>query len=105
VLLKGGHLKGEEVVDVLAEAGLAPQRFASARIASRNLHGTGCTLSSAIAAFLALGQTLADAVPLARAYVLGAMTAGAGVQVGAGHGPLNHGFAPVPTHRLPATAG
>ncbi|MEP6720229.1 MAG: bifunctional hydroxymethylpyrimidine kinase/phosphomethylpyrimidine kinase [Variovorax sp.] len=105
VLLKGGHLKGEEVVDVLAEAGLAPQRFASARIASRNLHGTGCTLSSAIAAFLALGHTLADAVPLARAYVLGAMTAGADVQVGAGHGPLNHGFAPVPTYRLPATTG
>jgi len=105
VLLKGGHLNGEEVVDVLAEAGLAPQRFASARIASRNLHGTGCTLSSAIAAFLALGHTLAEAVPLARAYVLRAMTAGADVQVGAGHGPLNHGFAPVPTHRLPATRG
>jgi len=104
VLLKGGHLKGEEVVDVLAEAGSAPRRFASARIASRNLHGTGCTLSSAIAAFLATGHALPDAVQRARAYVLGAMTAGADVQVGAGHGPLNHGFAPVPTLRLPMKA-
>jgi hydroxymethylpyrimidine/phosphomethylpyrimidine kinase len=105
VLLKGGHLKGEEIVDVLAEAGKAPQHFGSARIASRNLHGTGCTLSSAIAAHLALGHALAEAVPLARAYVLGAMTSGADVKVGAGHGPLNHGFAPVPMHRLPATPG
>lgn len=104
VLLKGGHLKGEEVVDVLAEAGSAPRRFASARIASRNLHGTGCALSSAIAAFLATGHALPDAVQRARAYVLGAMTAGAEVQVGGGHGPLNHGFAPVPTLRLPTTA-
>ncbi|CAN5287750.1 bifunctional hydroxymethylpyrimidine kinase/phosphomethylpyrimidine kinase [soil metagenome] len=100
VLLKGGHLQGEEVVDVLAEAGRPPQRFGSARIASRNLHGTGCTLSSAIAAFLALGHTLPDAVQQARGYLPGAMRAGADVQVGTGHGPLNHGFAPVATHRL-----
>ncbi len=101
VLLKGGHLQGEEVVDVLAETGRPPQRFGSARIASRNLHGTGCTLSSAIAAFLALGRTLPEAVQQARGYLLGAMRAGADVQVGTGHGPLNHGFAPVATHRLP----
>ncbi|MET0544171.1 MAG: bifunctional hydroxymethylpyrimidine kinase/phosphomethylpyrimidine kinase [Variovorax sp.] len=103
VLVKGGHLKGEEVVDVLAEAGAPPRRFASTRIASRNLHGTGCTLSSAIAAHLALGHALPEAVQLARAFVLGAMSAGAGVRVGGGHGPLNHGFAPVPMHRLPTT--
>ena len=59
VLLKGGHLPGEQVVDVLAQAGGARQRLRSARIASRNLHGTGCTLSSAIAAHLALGHALA----------------------------------------------
>jgi hydroxymethylpyrimidine/phosphomethylpyrimidine kinase len=81
-----------------------PLRLASARIASRNLHGTGCTLSSAIAAHLALGAPLAQAVTQARAYVIGAMEAGAQVQVGHGHGPLNHGFAPVPTRRLPPTA-
>ncbi len=105
VLLKGGHLPGNTVIDVLAQAGGERHRLSSARIASRNLHGTGCTLSSAIAAHLALGHALPEAVALARAYVIGAMTAGAGVQVGRGHGPLNHGFAPVPTHCLPATAG
>ncbi len=101
VLIKGGHLSGEEVVDVLGLKGDARHRYASARIASRNLHGTGCTLSSAIAAQLALGHALPDAVGLARRYVLGAIAAGAEVRTGGGHGPLNHGFAPVPMHRLP----
>lgn len=105
VLLKGGHLPGDEVVDVLLERNGARKRLASQRIASRNLHGTGCTLSSAIAAHLALGLALPDAVERARTYILGAMSAGASVLVGAGHGPLNHGFAPVPTHRLPLQAG
>ena len=76
-------------------------RYASARCASINLHGTGCTLSSAIAAHLALGHALPEAVGLARHYVLGAIAAGADLQTGSGHGPLNHGFAPVPMHRLP----
>ncbi|MNU51700.1 Hydroxymethylpyrimidine/phosphomethylpyrimidine kinase [compost metagenome] len=105
VLLKGGHLPGDEVVDVLLERSGARKRLASQRIASRNLHGTGCTLSSAIAAHLALGLALPEAVERARTYILGAMSAGADVLVGAGHGPLNHGFAPVPTHRLPLSAG
>jgi hydroxymethylpyrimidine/phosphomethylpyrimidine kinase len=103
VLLKGGHLPGDEVIDVLAQAGGERLRLASARIVSRNLHGTGCTLSSAIAAHLALGNELPAAVAQARAYVIAAMEAGADVKVGAGHGPLNHGFAPVPTVRLPAS--
>lgn len=103
VLLKGGHLPGDEVVDLLAQRGGHKLRLASERIASRNLHGTGCTLSSAIAAHLALGAELPEAVASARDYVIGAMRAGAQVQVGQGHGPLNHGFAPVPTHRLPTT--
>lgn len=104
VLLKGGHLSGAQVVDVLGLQGGARQRYASARIASRNLHGTGCTLSSAVAAHLALGHVLPEAVGLARRYVLGAIAAGADVQTGGGHGPLNHGFAPVPMHRLPRPA-
>ena len=104
VLLKGGHLPGDEVVDVLLQAGGTRKRLASQRIASRNLHGTGCTLSSAIAAHLALGLALPEAVERARAYILGAMAAGAHVKTGGGHGPLNHGFAPVPTHRLPPSA-
>ncbi len=103
VLLKGGHLPGDEIVDVLAQAGGPCQRFVAQRIVSRNLHGTGCTLSSAIAAQLALGHPLAEAVAQARAFVLGALGAGADVRVGSGHGPLNHGFVPAPMHRLPLT--
>ncbi|QDL37550.1 bifunctional hydroxymethylpyrimidine kinase/phosphomethylpyrimidine kinase [Rhodoferax sediminis] len=101
VLLKGGHLPGDQVVDVLAQAGSARQRLQSARIASRNVHGTGCTLSSAIAAYLALGLPLPQAVEQARAYILAAIAAGAGVHTGHGHGPLNHGHAPVPLRILP----
>jgi hydroxymethylpyrimidine/phosphomethylpyrimidine kinase len=100
VLLKGGHLAGDEVVDVLLQAGMAPQRLASPRIASHNVHGTGCTLSSAIAAHLALGHPLAEAVALARRFILGAIAEGANVTTGHGHGPLNHGFAPVALHRI-----
>lgn len=105
VLLKGGHLPGDDVVDVLLQSGGERRRLASKRIDSPNLHGTGCTLSSAIAAHLALGAALPEAVERARAYILGAMAAGADVKIGAGHGPLNHGFAPVPTHRFALTAG
>ena len=100
VLLKGGHLAGDEVVDLLADASGPLQRLASRRIASRNVHGTGCTLSSAIAAHLALGNGLGEAVSLARAFILGAIAQGADVTTGQGHGPLNHGFAPVPLHRI-----
>ena len=106
VLLKGGHLAGDELVDVLAVAGDGGghRRHASPRIVSRNLHGTGCTLSSAVAAHLALGHALPEAVARARDFVRGAIAAGAGVATGTGNGPLNHGFAPVPAHRLPAAA-
>jgi hydroxymethylpyrimidine/phosphomethylpyrimidine kinase len=99
VLLKGGHLPGDEVVDLLAQSNGKRLRLASKRIESRNLHGTGCTLSSAIAAHLALGCELPRAVERARDYVVAAMAAGAHVKVGHGHGPLNHGFAPVPAVR------
>ncbi len=102
LLLKGGHLAGPEVVDLLLPPPpAAPLRWSSPRIASRNTHGTGCTLSTAIACQLALGLALADAVAAARAYVQRALAEGAALQVGRGHGPLNHGFAPQPTRRLP----
>ncbi len=100
VLLKGGHLAGDEVVDLLVQANGPSQRLASKRIPSRNVHGTGCTLSSAIAAHLALGYPLGEAVSLARTFILGAIAQGADVTTGHGHGPLNHGFAPVPLHRI-----
>jgi hydroxymethylpyrimidine/phosphomethylpyrimidine kinase len=107
VLLKGGHLAGDELVDLLAIADgdrIRRQRHAAPRIASGNQHGTGCTLASAIAARLALGDALPEAVVHARDYVRGAIAAGADVATGSGNGPLNHGFAPVPMRRLPGAA-
>ncbi|AMO21589.1 bifunctional hydroxymethylpyrimidine kinase/phosphomethylpyrimidine kinase [Ramlibacter solisilvae] len=103
VLLKGGHLPGEEVVDVLAHAG-AFEHLRAARIASGNTHGTGCTLSSAIACGLALGLGLREAVVQAREYVRRALATGASVRTGGGHGPLNHGHAPVSARLLPLPA-
>ncbi|MDD0838154.1 bifunctional hydroxymethylpyrimidine kinase/phosphomethylpyrimidine kinase [Curvibacter sp. HBC61] len=92
VLLKGGHLPGDEVVDFwLARDGQC-LRLASPRIASHNTHGTGCTLSAALACGLAEGLPMAQAVTQARAFILRAIEAGAGVQIGRGHGPLNHGL-------------
>jgi hydroxymethylpyrimidine/phosphomethylpyrimidine kinase len=71
------------------------------RIASRNIHGSGCTLSSAIAAHLALGLTLPQAVGAGRDYIIKAIAAGAFVTTGHGQGPVNHGHAPVAMHLLP----
>ena len=104
VLLKGGHLAGDEVVDLLVQTQGPTRRLASTRIPSRNVHGTGCTLSSAIAAHMALGHGLEDAVVLARGFILNAIAQGAEVGTGQGHGPLNHGFSPVPLQRLPTAA-
>jgi hydroxymethylpyrimidine/phosphomethylpyrimidine kinase len=87
VLLKGGHLPGDEVVDLLATSD-GIEAFAAPRIASRHTHGTGCTLASAIATGLAQGMTLRDAVLRARAYVRAAIAGAPGI--GKGHGPLNH---------------
>lgn len=87
VLLKGGHLPGDQVVDLLATAD-GVEEFAAPRIASRNTHGTGCTLASGIAASLAQGMTLRDAVVRARDFVRAAIASAPGF--GAGHGPLNH---------------
>ena len=97
VLLKGGHLNGDVVMDVLGLQGQTAGdylRLQSQRIVTHNGHGTGCTLSSAIASFLAQGLPLAQAVTEARRYILGAIEAGADVYTGHGHGPLNHGYAP-----------
>jgi len=101
VLLKGGHLPGNDVLDVLAQADGTRLRLPTSRIITPNGHGTGCTLSSAIACYLAQGLGLAQAVQQARGYILQAIGAGAHVRTGHGHGPLNHGFAPVAMHLLP----
>jgi len=87
VLLKGGHLEGETVTDLLVTAE-GSEEFESPRIATRNTHGTGCTLASAIAAGLAQGLSLRDAVARGRAYVRAAIAAAPGY--GRGHGPLDH---------------
>ena len=100
VLLKGGHLPGEDVVDLLVQPNSPSERLSSRRIQSRNVHGTGCTLSSAIAAYLALGLGLSEAVHCARQFIVQAIAHGADITTGHGHGPLNHGFAPVPMHAL-----
>jgi len=87
VLMKGGHLPGDTVHDLLVEAA-GVTRFADKRIATTSTHGTGCTLASAIAAGLAQGMALMDAVARARAYVRRALATAPGF--GRGHGPLNH---------------
>lgn len=94
VLLKGGHLTGDAVIDVLAAQGQALQQWQAPRIDTPNLHGAGCTLSSAIAAQLALGLGLPDAVLAGRNYVRQALQTSMGVRTGGGVGPLNHASAP-----------
>ncbi len=92
VLLKGGHGSGDEAVDLLAIDGHVI-RLAEPRISTRNTHGTGCTLSAAIAARLALGDDLETAVRHAKAYVHAAIVAGQDLGVGRGNGPVDHLFA------------
>jgi hydroxymethylpyrimidine/phosphomethylpyrimidine kinase len=87
VLMKGGHLEGEEAVDILVTKD-AVHRFAAPRLASKNLHGTGCTLSSAIAANIVLGASLLEAVVAAKAFVREAIERGQNVTLGTGAGPL-----------------
>jgi hydroxymethylpyrimidine/phosphomethylpyrimidine kinase len=87
VLMKGGHLAGEDAVDFLVTAE-GVRRFAAPRLASPNLHGTGCTLSSAIAAHIALGADLAEAVAAAKEFVRAAIERGRDVKLGEGSGPL-----------------
>jgi hydroxymethylpyrimidine/phosphomethylpyrimidine kinase len=89
VLVKGGHVDGPTVIDLL----LTPDgetRFESPRIDTRHTHGTGCTLASACAVGLAQGLVIEDAVARARAYVLEAIRRAPGL--GQGHGPLDHGW-------------
>jgi hydroxymethylpyrimidine/phosphomethylpyrimidine kinase len=89
VLIKGGHAGGLESVDLLLNAD-GSALFAAPRIATQNTHGTGCTLSSAIAAGLANGLSLHEAVREAKAYVTAAIAAADRLKVGSGHGPLHH---------------
>lgn len=95
VVVKGGHLLEKIISDVLWVQGESQAHtFDADYIETENLHGTGCTLSSAIASYLALGCTLIQAVSLAKQYVSQAILYGRDVAIGHGHGPLNHAFNP-----------
>lgn len=104
VLLKGGHEDGEVKTDILfcrthevcSRLIAHNSQLVSESISTQNVHGTGCTLSSAIAAFLALDYSLEDAVKEAKLYITEAIRAGADVKIGHGFGPVNHFFNPKP---------
>ena len=87
VVMKGGHLAGQEAADLLVTKD-AVVRFAAPRLRSRNLHGTGCTLSSAIVANIVLGAALPDAMASAKAFVRQAIERGEVIVLGSGAGPL-----------------
>jgi hydroxymethylpyrimidine/phosphomethylpyrimidine kinase len=89
VLVKGGHLAGADPVDILCRA-TGYRFFTAPRIATKNTHGTGCTLSSAIAAGLANGLSLIDAIEAAKAYVSASLVGADRLSVGHGAGPLHH---------------
>jgi len=89
VLIKGGHAEGAESVDLLVGATSAT-RLAAPRIATRNTHGTGCTLSAAVAAGLARGRDLPAAVREAKAFVSAAIAASERLKIGSGSGPVHH---------------
>jgi len=95
-LVKGGHLDKTEMTDVLYDAQEDRIYIYSARqVQTKNLHGTGCTLSSAIASFLAFGEPLPKAVQLAKDYISAAIKAGKDIEIGKGNGAVNHFFNPV----------
>jgi hydroxymethylpyrimidine/phosphomethylpyrimidine kinase len=89
VLIKGGHLEDADSVDILDDGG-EPLTLVAPRIATANTHGTGCTLSSAIAALLGKGMPLRDAISGAKAYLTAALQAADQLRVGHGHGPVHH---------------
>ena len=101
VLIKGGHSEGNNVSDYLFEVGKeCPECYTIRRVETVNTHGTGCTLSSAIAANLALGYDLHTSVARAKDYISKAISEGADVAFGLNNGPVNHLFAPEPLHKF-----
>jgi hydroxymethylpyrimidine/phosphomethylpyrimidine kinase len=101
VLVKGGHLNDDILTDLLLLPSGQTIGIRAPRIATRNLHGTGCTLSAAIACHLAMGEDLTRAVHSAHGFVQAAIRSSATRTLGSGHGPLDHGFAPRATHSVP----
>jgi hydroxymethylpyrimidine/phosphomethylpyrimidine kinase len=95
VLVKGGHLAGDQVQDIFLESGKSAKIWLDPKIDTNNSHGTGCTLSSAIAAYRAKGLELEEAVDQARIYIRKALESGRNFKLGTGSGPLNHFFNPL----------
>ena len=96
LLIKGGHIEGEKKDRLyLSSQPDSPQFFVAENIATRNTHGTGCTLSSAITAWLAQGEEVTAAISKAKSYLTAALRAGAEVEIGQGHGPVNHFYQPL----------
>ena len=94
VFLKAGHLSDSELIDIFYNAETGEMlRLSSRRVNTRNTHGTGCTLSSALASFLALGCGMNDAARKAKDYISAAIISGADYDIGRGHGPVDHFFA------------
>jgi hydroxymethylpyrimidine/phosphomethylpyrimidine kinase len=102
ILIKGGDtdVDADTVTDYFADIDGSVTPIVAKRVASNNTHGTGCTLSSAIAAYLACGRDMRSAVLNAREYMSRAIAAGAEVAIGHGHGPVNHFFAPEPLRAI-----
>lgn len=94
VLIKGGHFEGTEKVDYLFEDGKLTNSYRGISVNTRNTHGTGCTLSSAITAYLAREMDMNTAIAMAKTYLSGAILAGKDVEIGEGHGPVNHFYEP-----------
>jgi hydroxymethylpyrimidine/phosphomethylpyrimidine kinase len=98
VLLKAGHLNGKYLVDYFYNAeDNTITKLPSRRIETPNTHGTGCTLSSALAAAIARGEDLTTAALSAKKYIEQAIISGAEYKIGNGYGPVNHGFNPIKT--------
>lgn len=94
ILLKGGHQESTVITSLLLDEACRYHAFEFNKIDTDNTHGSGCTLSSAIASFMARGKALHEAVELGQQYVFNAIENGADVQTGEGNGPLNHFFNP-----------
>lgn len=95
ILVKGGHGSGEAMTDLLLSEDGFEQQYSAPKIDTLNTHGTGCTLSSAIASFLAIGLDMKTAVGKAKEYVFNAINAAKDLNTGHGHGSLNHLFNPL----------
>ena len=93
-LIKGGHFDGKEKIDYLFEEGKLLTSYRGLSVNTRNTHGTGCTLSSAITSYLAKELDMNTAIAMAKTYLSGAILAGKDVKIGDGHGPVNHFYEP-----------